>query len=470
MSALNIKTNYTYSNRFVILSDDNILDQVGYISGNTGGISITTFEAGNVNIGYEVGKTGQGNDTIALGNNAGKIEQGNFSVAIGAASGNTSQGNYGIAIGDGAGQINQSQEAIAIGSAAGNTSQGFNAVAIGNNAGQAGATGQGDYAVAIGNNAGQEDQGVYAIAIGFEAGKTEQGFISVAIGEQAGEEYQSERSVAVGSWAGRSSQGNFGIAIGDGAGQINQSQEAIAIGSAAGNTSQGFRAIAIGLAAGQSNMSPGATGQGQYAIAIGDKAGQYGQGQASIAIGQFAGQTGQAENSIVINASENGINGGETGALYIAPIRPDITPVGNTGAVMYDISTNEVYYNTSKTFVIDHPVDTSKYLVHACLEGPEAGVYYRGKDEIEISACLIELPEYVSKLAKDFTVHLTPIYKFGCPNVRNLICTEVEDGKFSVHGEPGPFSWMVFASRGSIEVEPSKSDVEVKGDGPYKYI
>jgi hypothetical protein len=36
-----------------------------------------------------------------------------------------------------------------------------------------------------------------------------------------------------------------------------------------------------------------------------------------------------------------------------------------------------------KTFIIEHPIDTSKYLIHACLEGPEAGVYYRGKATID---------------------------------------------------------------------------------------
>ena len=35
--------------------------------------------------------------------------------------------------------------------------------------------------------------------------------------------------------------------------------------------------------------------------------------------------------------------------------------------------------NGNKTFVIQHPTNTNKYLIHACLEGPESGVYYRGK-------------------------------------------------------------------------------------------
>jgi hypothetical protein len=40
---------------------------------------------------------------------------------------------------------------------------------------------------------------------------------------------------------------------------------------------------------------------------------------------------------------------------------------------------NSLLYNTSKTFIIDHPIKKDKYLVHACVEGPETGVYYRGK-------------------------------------------------------------------------------------------
>ena len=46
-----------------------------------------------------------------------------------------------------------------------------------------------------------------------------------------------------------------------------------------------------------------------------------------------------------------------------------------------------------------------KWLVHGCLEGPESGVYYRGKD---IAPTTVKLPEYVSKIASDFTVQVTP--------------------------------------------------------------
>jgi len=46
----------------------------------------------------------------------------------------------------------------------------------------------------------------------------------------------------------------------------------------------------------------------------------------------------------------------------------------------------------------------------------------------------------------------------------------VEKGKFRVYGEPGEFTWLVYGKRGSINVEPRKDSVNVKGDGPYKWI
>ena len=106
-------------------------------------------------------------------------------------------------------------------------------------------------------------------------------------------------------------------------------------------------------------------------------------------------------------------------------------------------------------------------MVHACLEGPEAGVYYRGKSEIlNGSSVEIELPSYVESFS-NFTVQITPIYNNGIP----VICSsEVENNKFTVYGSNCKFFWNVCAQRQSINVEPLKSETEVKGDGPYKYI
>ena len=126
-----------------------------------------------------------------------------------------------------------------------------------------------------------------------------------------------------------------------------------------------------------------------------------------------------------------------------------------------------------KTFVIDHPVESEKYLVHACLEGPEAGVYYRGEAKIENNhSTTVFLPEYVNKLATNFTIHLTPIYEEldEEPSPIPLKCSRVKDNKFNVYGQNGSFYWTVYGKRQDIEIEPLKAAAKVEGNGPYKWI
>jgi hypothetical protein len=124
-----------------------------------------------------------------------------------------------------------------------------------------------------------------------------------------------------------------------------------------------------------------------------------------------------------------------------------------------------------KTFIIDHPTDPARYLVHACIEGPEVGVYYRGKGTIapNTTSTVITLPTYVSAFANNFTIQITPIYTPGQTQCY-LSTSELVGNRFEVHGQPGAFYWHVHASRGSLEVEPLKSAVTVRGDGPYKYL
>jgi hypothetical protein len=228
---------------------------------------------------------------------------------------------------------------------------------------------------------------------------------------------------------------------------------------------QGADAVAIGPHAGQA-------GQQNNSVAIGNNAGYTGQGAYAIAIGAYAGSTGQVGGSIVLNASggtEFAV--GNTG-LYVNPVRLQNGGLsGFTGAVQYNPATYELVYNDSKTFVIDHPVDAeNKYLVHACLEGPESGVYYRGKSEIvNGSSVEVQLPSYVGTLCTDLTVQITHIYDGA---VKAFSASEVDSvsNSFTVYGENGRFNWLVHGKRADIVVEPSKADVSVRGDGPYKYI
>jgi hypothetical protein len=143
--------------------------------------------------------------------------------------------------------------------------------------------------------------------------------------------------------------------------------------------------------------------------------------------------------------------------------------------LLYDTSLNQIIQSASnsttynKTFVIDHPTKQDHYLVHACLEGPEAGVYYRGSGKIDKGtiSTIIELPEYTSSFT-DFTVQVT------CKGKPVLLgVSDVYTNLFEVYSdnlEGAEFFWVVYAKRDSIETEPPKKKVKVQGDGPYRWI
>lgn len=317
--------------------------------------------------------------------------------------------------------------------------------------------------ISLGSNAGSIDQGLNAISIGSNAGFFSQGNNSIAIGCNAARTLQGQLSVAIGNQAASNNQASEAIAIGNQAGRENQRQSAIAIGNLCARNTQGSNAITIGTQSGRDS-------QGAGAIAIGAYAASNQQGTQSIAIGFQANRGSiQPQNSIVISAlaSTEGVgpyvNAATQNACYIAPIR-SINSTG-TGSLLYNTSTYEITHDSTKTFVINHPTQDDKYLVHGCLEGPEAGVYYRGEGKIINKESVdITLPEY-TKNFYNFTVQITPI------NSKNIYgVSRVVDGKFKVLGENGEFFWIAHATRKEIQVEPSKSDVTVKGDGPYTYI
>ncbi|NBP59465.1 hypothetical protein EBU71_23495, partial [bacterium] len=91
----------------------------------------------------------------------------------------------------------------------------------------------------------------------------------------------------------------------------------------------------------------------------------------------------------------------------------------------------------------------------------------------------IKLPDYLDKLGKDFTIQITAIYDdeiekysstqgFNKQKVYN--CSRIKDNKFKVYGPVGSFYWLVHGKRHSINTEPDKSSVDVRGSGPYKWI
>jgi len=133
-------------------------------------------------------------------------------------------------------------------------------------------------------------------------------------------------------------------------------------------------------------------------------------------------------------------------------------PVGPTGA---------------KTFVIDHPVKQDHYLVHACVEGPEAGVYYRGQATIRERSVVVSLPDYVDRLATNFTVHVTLIADDEKDEWIHVKTSDVFQNRCTIYASaPCRVHWMVFGTRRDVplEVEVKKEHMTVRGEGPYTWI
>jgi hypothetical protein len=98
--------------------------------------------------------------------------------------------------------------------------------------------------------------------------------------------------------------------------------------------------------------------------------------------------------------------------------------VGN--APVFNVDGNGNLFAVSKSFLIEHPSDSSMSLRHGSLEGPEHGVYVRGKLD---GSNTIELPSYWLDLVDEdsITVQLTPIGSH-----QNLYVKDIVDNKVIV--------------------------------------
>jgi hypothetical protein len=145
---------------------------------------------------------------------------------------------------------------------------------------------------------------------------------------------------------------------------------------------------------------------------------------------------------------------GDLGALYT----PNGWYVDNNIHATGGISCGGV-----KSFKIPHPTQAQHDLVHVCLEGPEAAVFYRGKGRLTNGVARIELPRYFTALVDEasITVGVTPIWENG--RAGDLAPEPVVDGVLVVHARNAEcpddqlFDWRVEATRTDVpplEVEP----------------
>jgi hypothetical protein len=112
---------------------------------------------------------------------------------------------------------------------------------------------------------------------------------------------------------------------------------------------------------------------------------------------------------------------------------------------------------TTKSFIIDHPTKPGKLLRHGSLEGPEFGVYVRGKLS---NSRIIELPEYWTGLvdADSITVDLTPIGKFQKLYVEKIEGNRVYIDNDTMFGGNVSCFYTVWAARKDVD------PLEVEGD------
>ena len=125
-----------------------------------------------------------------------------------------------------------------------------------------------------------------------------------------------------------------------------------------------------------------------------------------------------------------------------------------------------------KPFIIDHPVKENYYLIHACMEGPEAGVYYRGKATVLNRFVIVTLPDYVDYLASDFTVHVTHEID-ETEEIIQVSTTRVFNNQFRIYASaPCAVNWLVVGNRKNttFPIEPPKNTITINGEGPYKYM
>jgi hypothetical protein len=101
---------------------------------------------------------------------------------------------------------------------------------------------------------------------------------------------------------------------------------------------------------------------------------------------------------------------------------------------------------TTKSFDISHPIKEGLRLRYGSLEGPENGVYIRGKS---ISSKII-LPEYWTELvySNSITVQLTPIGQH-----KNLYVKDISNNTVTIGGVRGEFEFFYFIQAERKDVE-----------------
>ena len=182
------------------------------------------------------------------------------------------------------------------------------------------------------------------------------------------------------------------------------------------------------------------------------------------------GNTGDftsAEGTVMIGADGN-METAEAlkvkGGVVVDPTRGDIhdSNLKNVTGQSCSFTGSTINVQSWKGFDIKHPNKEGHRLRHICLEGPEAGVYYRGRLKNEK---MIRLPSYWKGLVNvdTITVQLQPVGAH-----QNIIVKRWDDEFIYLQGQGGmPINcfYHVFGER----IDGEKLIIEYEGDTPDKY-
>lgn len=116
----------------------------------------------------------------------------------------------------------------------------------------------------------------------------------------------------------------------------------------------------------------------------------------------------------------------------------------------YKLEVNGSFAATTKSFVIPHPTKDGMKLRYGSLEGPENGVYVRGRLK---DNNVIELPEYWTALVDEntITVNLTPIGSHQKLYVKDISNNTVTVGNENLLSKSINCFYIVFAERKDVE-------------------
>jgi hypothetical protein len=286
-----------------------------------------------------------------------------------------------------------------------------------------------------------------------------EGWVTIASGSWSHAE--GKATTTSGSWS--HAEGVFTVARGEASHAEGSGSLATGIGShaegkdttALGNFSHAGGVATLASGYGSTTMGLGSVAAGNYAFASGEYV--VASGSAQTVFGKYNKLNNSGSLLVVGNGSEGGgrrdifiVNEGHV-MIGSGSVNSDtFFYVGSQGAANVslfdgDLTVSGSLKASSKSFVIDHPSKPGWKLQYGSLEGPEHGIYARGRS----SSTEIVLPEYWTNLVfpDSVTVQITPI-----GGMQSFYVTSVSPERITLHveGEVVDFFYFVQAQRRDV--------------------